>query len=131
GRVRGRLEITTLVLGGVVVSACLAALIQLAAALTPGRYFEILSWMMGHLQPLTGGAAWWTAGYAAAGLAAALAQARDLNALALGEEGAAALGVRVERVKRTLFLLSSLLTAAAVSASGLIGFIGLIAPHAA
>jgi iron complex transport system permease protein len=55
--------------------------------------------------------------------------ARDYNALSLGEETAAQLGVEVERVKRRTFVLGSLLTALAVSAAGLIGFVGLIVPH--
>jgi len=84
---------------------------------------------MGNLQPLTKGAEAWTAAYTVAGCAFAWAQARDLNALLLGEEEAASLGVRVERTKRTLFVLSALLTGVAVSVSGMIGFVGLIAPH--
>ncbi len=55
--------------------------------------------------------------------------ARDYNALSLGEEGAAQLGVELHRVKRRTFLLGSLLTALAVSVAGLIGFVGLIVPH--
>ncbi len=126
---RGRLHVTTLILAGVVVSAFLAALISLLASLNLDRYYEILSWLLGHLQPLSRNAEVWIAGYAAVGLAAALAQSRDLNALLLGEEKAAALGVNVEAVKRSLFVLASLLTGVAVSASGLIGFVGLVAPH--
>ncbi len=129
-QVRGRMHVTTLILAGVVVSAFLSALIMLLAALNPHRYFEVISWLLGHLQPLARNAQWWIAAYAAVGLAAALAQSRDLNALLLGEEEAASLGVNVERIKKTLFLLSSLLTGVAVSTSGLIGFVGLVAPHA-
>lgn len=61
---------------------------------------------------------------------AAVALARPLNALALGEEGAARLGVPVEREKRLVLAAGSLLTAAAVSISGVIGFVGLVVPHA-
>jgi iron complex transport system permease protein len=57
--------------------------------------------------------------------------ARDLNAFLLGEEEAAYLGVNVERRKLTLLLLGSLLTGAAVSLSGLVGFVGLVIPHVA
>jgi iron complex transport system permease protein len=128
-QVRGRVHITMLVLAGVVVSAFLSAVIMLLAALNSHRYFEIISWLLGHLQPLTRNTQWWIAAYAGLGLAAAMGQSRDLNALLLGEEEAAALGVNVEKVKRTLFILSSLLTGVAVAASGLIGFVGLIAPH--
>ena len=53
-----------------------------------------------------------------------------LNAFALGEEGAAHVGVEVERNKALFLALGSVLTAAAVSISGLIGFVGLVIPHA-
>ena len=55
--------------------------------------------------------------------------ARDLNLLLQGEESAQYLGVRVERVKRVLLVVAALLTAAAVSVSGIIGFVGLVVPH--
>jgi iron complex transport system permease protein len=55
--------------------------------------------------------------------------ARNLNLLALGEEGASQLGVEVERVKRWLLVSTSLMVGAAVSVAGLIGFVGLIIPH--
>ena len=95
------------------------------------RYFEILSWLMGHLQPATAGTDRWVAAYAVIGIGAAMACARDLNALQLGEEAAAAMGVGAETAVRRLFVLSSLLTAVAVAAAGPIGFVGLVAPHAA
>ena len=55
--------------------------------------------------------------------------ARDLNVLLQGEENAQYLGVDVERLKRIFLVLTALLTAAAVSVSGIIGFVGLIVPH--
>jgi iron complex transport system permease protein len=54
---------------------------------------------------------------------------RGLNLLALGEEPAAQLGIDVERVKRVLLCATSLMVGAAVAASGLVGFVGLIIPH--
>jgi iron complex transport system permease protein len=54
---------------------------------------------------------------------------RDFNALSLGEEGAAQLGVDVGRTRRIAFVISSLLVGASVSVSGIIGFVGLIVPH--
>ncbi len=53
----------------------------------------------------------------------------DLNALALGEEEAIHLGINVEKTKRILFILASILTGLSVSVSGIIGFVGLIIPH--
>jgi len=128
---RGRLMVTTLILAGVVVSSVLSALIMLLASFSSSRFFEVFSWLMGHLQPVSGGAVVWAVAWTFAGLLASWAQARDLNAMMLGEEEAVSLGVRVEPFKRTMFLLSSLMTGAAVAVSGLIGFVGLVAPHAA
>jgi iron complex transport system permease protein len=62
---------------------------------------------------------------------AAMALGRDLNALALGEETAAHLGTTVERTKTIAYVLASLLAATAVSVAGVIGFVGLVVPHAA
>jgi iron complex transport system permease protein len=63
------------------------------------------------------------------GLGCALLLSRSLNLLALGDEAAQQLGVAVERHKRVLLLATSLMVGAAVSVSGLIGFVGLIIPH--
>ena len=56
--------------------------------------------------------------------------ARPLDLIALGEEPAHHLGVDVERIRRTLYLYTALLTAASVAACGIIGFVGLVVPHA-
>ena len=87
-------------------------------------------WMMGSLA----GAGWTSVGLvalytlpAAAGL---IAFARAFNLIALGEETAAFLGTRVERVKVVSYVVASLMVAAAVAVCGVIGFIGLIVPHA-
>ena len=56
---------------------------------------------------------------------------RDLDALALGHDSAAALGVEAEAASRRLFLAASLLAAASVASAGLVGFVGLIVPHIA
>ena len=68
---------------------------------------------------------------AAVGAAALLASASRLNLFAVGEENAAALGVDTERSKAIIFVASSLLTGAAVAFAGVIGFVGLLVPHAA
>jgi iron complex transport system permease protein len=57
-------------------------------------------------------------------------QARVLNLLALGEESARTLGVDTERTKRVIFIVAALVTGAVVSISGMIGFIGMVVPHA-
>src|SRR5438445_168172 len=66
---------------------------------------------------------------AALAIAVAMGSVGDLNLTALGEERAAQLGLEVERFKRVMLAAGALLTAAAVSVSGLIGFVGLMTPH--
>ncbi|MDP7239358.1 MAG: iron ABC transporter permease, partial [Candidatus Latescibacteria bacterium] len=67
--------------------------------------------------------------YVVVGMTVVLFFARDLNVLLLGDEQAAQLGVRVERVKIILLAAASCLAAAAVCVSGIIGFVGLLVPH--
>ncbi|MFH8367187.1 FecCD family ABC transporter permease [Streptomyces sp. NPDC018031] len=90
----------------------------------------VLFWLMGSL----GGAQWETllvpAVAVVAGLAALQARARALNALLMGDETAASLGVRVAGLRRELFVVTSVLTGVLVAVSGAIGFVGLMVPHA-
>ena len=65
-----------------------------------------------------------------AGLAAGLVEARELDLLMQGEEAAASLGVDVEASKRTLILTVAVLTGASVAVAGMVGFVGLLVPHA-
>lgn len=126
----GRLSPTTLLLTGVVFNAfASAAIVFLAstAGLTEGA--GIFLWLIGNLSDARPELAVPVTVFLAAGLACAVPLARGLNLLALGEESAAQLGVDVERVKRVLLLATSLMVGAAVSVSGLIGFVGLIIPH--
>jgi iron complex transport system permease protein len=64
-----------------------------------------------------------------AAMAYLLAQARSLNALAMGPEAAASLGVDVPRLRRNLFIVASVIAGVAVAVSGVIGFVGLVIPH--
>jgi iron complex transport system permease protein len=127
---RGRLSPTTLLLTGVVFNAfASAAIVFLAstAGLTDGA--RIFLWLIGNLSDARSDVALWVAAFLALGLACGLPLARGLNLLALGEEPAAQLGLDVERAKRVLLLATSLMVGAAVSAAGLVGFVGLIVPH--
>jgi iron complex transport system permease protein len=89
----------------------------------------VLFWLMGSF----GNATWTQLPIPAAALVLAmgylLAQARSLNALALGTDTAAALGVEVHRLRRNLFVVTSLMVGVAVAVSGVIGFVGLVIPH--
>lgn len=127
----GRVTPHTLLLTGVVFNAFAAALITFINSLADFyRAYGILAWVVGTL--VVRGDAWtWAAGLTlVAGLGLLAASARDLNALALGEEGAVSLGVDVGRARRRVYLAVALLVAGAVPVSGMIGFVGLIVPHA-
>ncbi len=131
-RVEGRLPVVSLILAGVVVDAVLSALILFAASiLETGRVMALTVWLLGRIERLDPLPLAVTAIYVLTGAALLTREAPRLNALVLGEDAAQALGIRVERLKRRVLLLTAALTAVAVAVSGLIGFIGLIVPHAA
>lgn len=129
GRVQGRLRRDTLVLAGIVVATFLSALIALIKALDEEAVSAIVFWVMGSFQ----GRGWIHVGfslpYLILGIYLVMKCARELDILTLGEVQARQLGVEVERVRRRLLVGASLLTAAAVSVSGVIGFVGLVVPH--
>lgn len=128
---RGVMDTLSLLLAGVAVSYTLAALTSFVLVVRREQMSRIVFWMMGGLQ----GATWLQVGIVAvtlvAGLAVPLVFARELNIMLLGDERAGELGVNVERVKRIILAAASLVVSAAVSVSGLIGFVGLMTPHAA
>lgn len=131
---RGTLPTQSLLLIGVIANYVFTALVLFfTVTCDPLKLPRIEAWLLGDLGggpfgigPLTvflavcvGICVWMT-----------LRLARSLDAMTLGDEQAAALGVRVGRVRWTAFLFSSLATAIAVSISGVVGFVGLILPHA-
>lgn len=126
------LDAERLILAGVSLSALFSAIIALAMTrLARGGSDAIIAWLAGSLA----GRGWsdlgWTAPYAVVGLALALAAAPALNALRLGTGVARAVGVDVARLQWVLLAAATLLTASAVSLSGILGFVGLIVPHLA
>jgi iron complex transport system permease protein len=125
------LDTRVLLLAGVVVGAFFNAVILLLLTLADIETFRsAVFWMMGSLAS----ASWQSVGllslYTLPALAILLGLARHLNLLAIGEETALYLGTPVETVKRVAFGVASLLVAAGVAAAGVIGFVGLIVPHA-
>jgi len=128
-RAAGPWSAMRVLLTGVVLAAGWGALVALILSLAPEAQLRgMLFWLIGDLSAPT--VAWSTLGALAIALVAVLPFARDLNALARGEAVAAAVGVDVARLPWLLFALSALLTAAAVTTAGAIGFVGLIVPHA-
>lgn len=126
----GRLTIPTLLLTGVIVSFLSSSLIMLLMSLAKGQELRgITFWIMGNLQETNLSFIITVSLIILTGIFISFLFARDLNALVLGEEEATHLGIEVERTKKILFVLASLLTGIAVSASGVIGFVGLMIPH--
>ena len=130
-RVRGKIGMESFILAGVVVGSFMWALVTVVMVLAGRELSDVVLWLMGNLfvegwRPVVLVLA--ATGVGAVGL---YAFARELNLLALGEESAQQLGVDVERLKRYVIVFGSLLTAAAVSFSGIIGFVGLVMPHVA
>jgi len=129
-RAGGRSTPLALLLVGVVFNVLASAVIMLLNAVASyAQAHGVLFWLMGSLSGQSWGLIAAAAAYALAGLAWLAAHAQDLNLLAAGEEGAAELGVDVERARRAVFVAASLLVGAAVSVSGMISFVGLIVPH--
>ena len=132
GRREGELDSTTLLLGGVISASFLSAIVMfLMTALTGRDLRGTVFWLMGDLStPIQPGLQWIFSVGLLAGIGAIYTTAADLNLLLTGEREAIHLGVDVTRVKLVVYVSASLLTGLAVSASGTIGYVGLLVPHA-
>ncbi len=127
----GQLPIHSLLLTGVILNAIFSALIMfITSILDPNRSYGMMAWLMGTLTAPTYGGLLGLIIYLSVGLLLLFRYMRTLNLLALGEESARTLGVDTEQAKRALFVLTALVTGAVVSVSGMIGFIGMVVPHA-
>ncbi len=128
---RAGLSRTTLILAGIAVSSMLTAGSNALTLLYPDAVVGAAGFLLGGFNGVTlsslRGAGW----YLAAGAALAAVLAADLDVLRLGEESAAGLGLHVGRTRFLAVLAASLLAGAAVSFSGLLGFVGLLVPHMA
>jgi len=128
---QGRLPIQSLILAGVILNAILTAFIMfITSIMEPNRSSGLMAWLMGSLTAPGYGSLAVFAVYAVGGVAILMQKAQTLNVLTLGEETARSLGVETERAKKQLFALTAFLTGAVVSVSGMIGFVGMVVPHA-
>jgi iron complex transport system permease protein len=128
----GQTPVVTLLLAGVVVNAVLVAVQTLIVTLSPRAQVVITSlfnWLAGGIAIVSWPPVLIVGGIVLISTLCSFAFSGVLDAFALGEEGAAHLGLHVEWSKFLIIVLASLLTAAAVSISGLIGFVGLVTPH--
>jgi iron complex transport system permease protein len=114
---------------GIAVNFFLYAIVALLQVIAGDQLHSIVFWLIGGFSNVQWSHIWSVLPFITIGTVAAYFYARDLNLLALGEETAQNLGVNVERVKMILLVFASMVTAAAVSICGLIGFVGLMIPH--
>ena len=125
-----RMHTTTLLLTGVCLTLLISAVISFLMVLNQEKMDSIIFWTMGSF-----GTATWTdvtvlAPVTVVGISVIIWYSRDLNLLLAGSEAARSMGVEVEKVKKVLLLVTTLMIAFAVSSCGVIGFVGLIVPHA-
>jgi iron complex transport system permease protein len=128
-RLSGLAPLTGLLLTGYAVGSLLAAGLAMAMYLSGAGLRQIFGYLLGGFSAASWGHLAGAVPLVLAGSVLILLRARSLNGLLLGEEAAAHLGVDVKRERRILLGLASLVTAAAVAISGLIGFVGLVVPH--
>jgi len=129
-RLGTRVPEMSLLLTGIAVSIFLAAIFQAMQFMTTDHKLNLLvNWQIGSITNV-GWTNWWSVlPFILVSIILTYIYARDLNMISLGEDTAQHLGVNTERTKKILLVLGSIMTAAAVSISGLIGFVGLMIPH--
>lgn len=123
--------IVTIILAGVAISAFSGALTSLALNLSPSPYaaLEIVFWMLGSLTDRSMAQVWFVLPFMIVGWLLVASTWRALDALALGEDTAATLGFSMRSVTLRAILGTGLAVGAAVSVTGVIGFVGLVVPH--
>lgn len=131
GRITGKYQVTGLLLAGVVVNAFFSAMIMFLVSIAKGQQlYATIFWLMGNMAEEDLFVLWVGGGSILAGLVALFFLGPQLNIISVGHQDARSIGVPVERVELAAFAISAFITAVAVSLSGLIGFVGLIVPHA-
>ena len=130
GRSAGGRETATLILAGVAMAAFLTALQTLLLQSDADNVRAVYTWLLGRLSTAGWSDVLLVLPYAAAATAVVLAHGRVLDVLRVGDDEALALGVHVGRVRLLVVGAATLGTAAAVAVSGLIGFVGIVVPHA-
>lgn len=130
-RASGEMSGTTIVLAGVIVNAIASAMITFVKTLvSAAKAQELLFWLMGFLDVPSGAQLLMCSIWCSIGIGILVYDSGRLNLLSLGRESAQHLGVDVQRVERRVFFAASAIAGAVVSLTGLIGFVGLVVPHA-
>ncbi|HEY6558652.1 MAG TPA: iron ABC transporter permease [Polyangiaceae bacterium] len=131
-RAGGEVSGTTILLAGVIVNSIATSVITFIKTLvSASKAQELLFWLMGFLDVPSGLQLAMTSFWVVLGMSLLVWDSGRMNVLALGREPAAHLGIEVGKLERRMFFAASAVAGAIVSLTGLIGFVGLIAPHAA
>ena len=128
---RGVVDVTTLLLAGVVVGSLLAALTSLMLYMNGEDTVRVLAWLMGNMSPMFWHTVLILSIACVIGSFILLLQGRNLNAFAIGESTARHLGINTSRLKFVVLVTGSAMISVCVGAVGIIGFLGLAAPHIA
>ena len=129
-RVGKTLPATTLILAGVATNALLASISSYLQTVAGEELHGIIFWLLGGLYLTKWSEVWTVLPCVLAGLVVIWIHARPLNVMQLDEEQAQQLGINVERVKLILLAAATLITSSAICFTGLIGFVGILIPHA-
>jgi iron complex transport system permease protein len=130
GAIGKSLPVTTLILAGVALGALLGSIVSYLIISSGEKMHGIIFWLMGSFSLSQWADVKLVLPYVVVGIGVILLYARPLNVMQLDEEQAQQLGINVERLKLVLLIAATLITAAAVSFVGTIGFVGIIIPHA-
>jgi len=131
GGLTGRFHISGLLLAGVVVNAFFSAVMMfLTSILKAEQIYATIFWLMGNMAEEDFLVLWIGAGCVVGGVIVLFYISPQLNALSFGAEDARSMGVNIVRTRTVAFAVAAGITAIAVSLSGLIGFVGLVVPHA-
>ena len=130
GHRRGVLDTNALLLSGVMIGAFFSAMVLLFTALVNQDLRTTYLWLIGNLSSADIQSFWVVGPLIVLASIALSTQARYFNLISTGDETALHLGVEVDKVKRYSYLLASFITGLAVSVSGVVGFVGLVVPHA-
>ncbi|OGO79428.1 MAG: hypothetical protein A2Y23_06865 [Clostridiales bacterium GWB2_37_7] len=128
-RNKNAVAVNSLLLAGVAVSYFLAAVISFLMLLNDDNIQQIVFWTMGSLSLTSWSKVAMSYMVIVPGILGLMLFARELNIFAMGDEAAQYLGIDVEKLKRILLVICSMIVGAVVSVSGTIGFLGLVAPH--
>ncbi|QSX08375.1 iron ABC transporter permease [Alkalibacter rhizosphaerae] len=127
-RVGNKVPVNTLLLSGIAIGQFLSAIVSLLMIFSD-EINRVVFWTMGSFNAKSWSQLFIVFPYMAIGVVILYAQHRELDIMLLGEDTAAQLGVDTERLKKKVLLVTAIITGAAVSVTGIIGFVGLIVPH--